>query len=222
VTEREEHNEALMAATYRALCEHGYADLTMADIAREADRSTSLLHYHYDTKEGLLVAFLDYLLDEFGETIDGRADDDPERRLRVLLDRLIYGPGAAGDEGPFADEPDPDEDFHTAMFELRAQAPYVPAYREAIASHDDYLHALTVEILEAGMSAGVFREANPDVVAATLLAAVRGDRVRAIVLGDDSATDAVREGIETYVLDALLVDGATAADPRPDAEEAGR
>jgi hypothetical protein len=72
------------------------------------------------------------------------------------------------------------------------------------------------------MSAGVFREANPDVVAATLLAAVRGDRVRAIVLGDDSATDAVREGIETYVLDALLVDGATAADPRPDAEEAGR
>jgi AcrR family transcriptional regulator len=222
VTEREEHHEALMAATYRALCEHGYADLTMADIAREADRSTALLHYHYDTKEGLLVAFLDYLLDEFGETIDGRADDDPERRLRALLDRLIYGPGAGGEEGPFADEPAPGEDFHKAMFELRAQAPYVPAYQEAIATHDDYLHALAVEILEEGMSAGVFREANPDVVAATLLAAVRGDRVRAIVLGDDSATDAVREGIETYVLDALLVDGATAADPRPDAGEAGR
>jgi AcrR family transcriptional regulator len=201
-----EGHEALMRATYRALCEHGYADLTMADIAREADRSTSLLHYHYDTKEGLLVAFLDYLFDEFGDAVEGADTGDPVERLTTLLDRLLYGPPA--DEGPFSDGPPAGDGFHTAMLELRAQAPYVPAYREAITSHDDYLHALTVEILDDGMDAGVFDERNPDVVAATLLAAVRGDRVRSLVLGDDSTTDAVREGLEEFVLADLLVDDA--------------
>jgi AcrR family transcriptional regulator len=200
-------HEALMRATYRALCEHGYADLTMADIAREADRSTSLLHYHYDTKEGLLVAFLDYLFDEFGDAVEGADTGDPVERLTTLVDRLLYGPPA--DEGPFADGPAAGDGFHTAMLELRAQAPYVPAYREAITSHDDYLHALTVEILDDGMDAGVFHERNPDVVAATLLAAARGDRVRSLVLGDDSTTDAVREGIEEFLLADLLVDDAT-------------
>jgi AcrR family transcriptional regulator len=202
-TAETDSHEALMRATYRALCEHGYADLTMADIAREADRSTSLLHYHYDTKEGLLVAFLDYLFDEFGDAMEYSETDDPVARLETLIDRLLSGPAA--DEGPFADAPPASDGFHTAMLELRAQAPYVPAYREAITGHDDYLHALTVEILEAGMDAGVFHERNPDVVAATLLAAARGDRVRSLVLGDDSTTDAVRQGIEEFVLADLLV-----------------
>jgi AcrR family transcriptional regulator len=31
--------EAIMSATYRALCAHGYADLTMQDIADETDKS---------------------------------------------------------------------------------------------------------------------------------------------------------------------------------------
>jgi AcrR family transcriptional regulator len=206
-TEADSH-EALMRATYRALCEHGYADLTMADIAAAADRSTSLLHYHYDTKEGLLVAFLDYLFDEFGDAMEVSDTGDPVERLTMLVDRLLYGPPT--DEGPFADGPPAGDGFHTAMLELRAQAPYVPAYREAITGHDDYLHALTVEILEDGMDAGVFHERNPDVVAATLLAAVRGDRVRSLVLGDDTTTDAVREGIEEFVLADLLVDDAAA------------
>jgi hypothetical protein len=37
---------------------------------------------------------------------------------------------------------------------------------------------------------------------------VRGDRVRSLVLGDDSTTDAVREGIEEFLLADLLVDDA--------------
>ncbi|MEF8974259.1 MAG: helix-turn-helix domain-containing protein, partial [Haloarcula sp.] len=39
----------IMDATYRALCTHGYADLTMQDIADESDKSKAALHYHYDS-----------------------------------------------------------------------------------------------------------------------------------------------------------------------------
>ena len=36
--------DEIMQGVYRALCAHGYADLTMQDIADECDCSTSLLH----------------------------------------------------------------------------------------------------------------------------------------------------------------------------------
>ncbi len=66
-----------MAATYRALCAHGYADLTMQRIADEAGKSKSLLHYHYGTKQELLVAFLDYLFDRFEARVAATEGDAP-------------------------------------------------------------------------------------------------------------------------------------------------
>ena len=85
----DEVHEELMAATYRALCAHGYADLTMQRIADEAGKSKSLLHYHYGTKQELLVAFLDYLFDRFEARVAATEGDAPETRLRVLLDKMV-------------------------------------------------------------------------------------------------------------------------------------
>ena len=58
-------DEEIMQATYRALSEHGYANLTIKRIAAEYGKSTAAIHYHYDTKDDLLAAFLDFLLDRF-------------------------------------------------------------------------------------------------------------------------------------------------------------
>ena len=68
----EETREAVMAATHRALCTHGFADLTTQRIADEWGKSKAALHYHYDTKEELLRTFLDHLLAKFESQI-GRA-----------------------------------------------------------------------------------------------------------------------------------------------------
>lgn len=40
-----ETHERLMQATYAALCEHGYADLTLRKIAAEFEKSRGLLYY---------------------------------------------------------------------------------------------------------------------------------------------------------------------------------
>ncbi|SEP09097.1 transcriptional regulator, TetR family [Halogranum amylolyticum] len=50
--------QRFLEATYRALCRHGYADLTVGDIAAEAERSKSLVHYYYGSKEHLFTEFL--------------------------------------------------------------------------------------------------------------------------------------------------------------------
>ena len=77
-----ETDEEIMRATYRALREHGYADLTIKRIATEYGKSTAAIHYHYETKDELLAAFLDYILSQFVETVQGVETIDPEERRR--------------------------------------------------------------------------------------------------------------------------------------------
>ncbi|GGM68864.1 AcrR family transcriptional regulator [Halarchaeum rubridurum] len=193
-TERSETQTAIMEATYRALCEHGYADLTMQAIADEFSKSKSLIHYHYDTKEELLVAFLDYLLDGFlakvEETNDG---DDPRERLDTLVDILLSGPEES-------------EDFQIAMLELRSQAPYVEAYREAFAANDQHLVGLLADTVAAGVESGVFRDVDPERVAETILVMIDGARSRSVLFGSGDTVAHTRRAIDGYVRSHLVAD----------------
>ncbi|MFB6079766.1 MAG: TetR/AcrR family transcriptional regulator [Haloferacaceae archaeon] len=190
----ESTHEEIMRATYRALCEHGYADLTTKAIAEESGHSTALLHYHYDTKEDLLVAFLEYLIERFHETAVLDEDHDgPAEQLAAVVERLVFGP-------------DDYKDFQTAMLELRSQAPYNRAYREQLRSNDRELRALLSGIVERGIEAGVFRAVDPDRTATYLLATIDGARTRWITLDDDDVLTDVHEELRIYVADRLLVD----------------
>ena len=77
----DELHEAIMEATARAIAEHGIADLTVRDIGAEFDRSRSLIHYHYNSKDDLLAAFVEYIVDRYTETgvdADGEVGRLPE------------------------------------------------------------------------------------------------------------------------------------------------
>src|SRR5699024_8534223 len=95
---------SIMEATYRALCEHGAAELSVQAIADEFDKSKSLIFYHYESREQLLSAFLAYLLDGFERRVAASADEEPDEQLDRLIDTLLFGP-------------DDNEDFQIAMFE---------------------------------------------------------------------------------------------------------
>ncbi|GAD52100.1 transcriptional regulator, TetR family [Halarchaeum acidiphilum MH1-52-1] len=192
-TERSETQTAIMEATYRALCEHGYADLTMQAIADEFEKSKSLIHYHYDTKEELLVAFLDYLIDGFLAKVEDTDDEDPRERLDTLVDTLLAGPEKS-------------EDFQVAMLELRSQAPYVEAYREAFSANDAHLRSLLADTVRDGIEAGEFRDVDPDRVAETLLVLVDGARSRSVLFGDSDTVEHTRQTIDGYVRSHLLPD----------------
>ncbi|MFB6197855.1 MAG: TetR/AcrR family transcriptional regulator, partial [Halobacteriaceae archaeon] len=106
----------IMDATYRALCRHGYADLTMQRIADELSLSKAAVHYHYETKEDLLNAFLEHLLDRFEQRLASQSSD-PRTRLDTFLD-AVFGPAEEGDN-----------DFAIALTEIKAQSPFNEGYR---------------------------------------------------------------------------------------------
>jgi AcrR family transcriptional regulator len=139
--------EEIMCATYRALCSHGYADLTMQDIADESSKSKAALHYHYDSKHDLLCAFLDYLYDRFVERTADVEGEDAHERLLGLVDAVLT-------------ERDNREAFETAILEIRAQAPYEDGFRDRLTRFDDHLVGELTGILEAGIADGTF---DPDI-----------------------------------------------------------
>ncbi|AHG01016.1 hypothetical protein HALLA_13260 [Halostagnicola larsenii XH-48] len=55
----------ILEATYRVLCECGYTDLILQDIAAKAGPSKWSIHHHDDSKDQLFVAFLDELPERF-------------------------------------------------------------------------------------------------------------------------------------------------------------
>lgn len=136
----EEVKQEAMKATFRALCRYGYADLTMKKIADESEKCKSTFHYHYDTKENLLVNFIEYLLEGFTEKMVPETDD-PVERLDGLIDNMLFG---LGDE-------ETTESFHTALLEIRSQAPYNKKFREQITTNDEHILDVVSEIIEEGI-----------------------------------------------------------------------
>lgn len=187
--------DEIMEATYRALCRHGYANLTMQDIADELGKSKSLLHYHYDTKRDLLREFLEYIVDRFAADVRATEADDPVGRLDELLDWFVFG----------ADDAET-HDFHLALLELRSQVPHDEAYREQFLRSDEAVRGAIAQIVEDGIAAGVFRVVDPDETAALIFAALDGARMRQIALDDDSYTGIVRDALREHVVENLLVD----------------
>ena len=151
----------LMKATFRALCKHGYADITMKKIADESDKCKSTLHYHYGTKKNLMVDFIKYLLEGFEEKIVPDSDD-PLEKLNGLIDRMLFG----------LQEGDTHERFHTALLELRSQAPYNEKYREQITRNDEYIQNILKDIIKEGIQKGRFKDVDPEITSTIILSSL--------------------------------------------------
>lgn len=195
LTAPEDTRGEIMGATYRALCRHGYSGITVQRIAEEFEKSKSLLYHHYDDKDELLLAFLDYMLEEFEETVAACDADGPAEQFDAMLDQLLVGSG-----------PPAAEQFIAAMVELRAQAAHDERYREQFSHHDGALHDRLVAVTEAGIEAGCFRDVDADRVATFLLTLVVGAMTRRATL-ENSAGATVREEVESYVDRRLRVEG---------------
>jgi AcrR family transcriptional regulator len=166
----------------------------MQDIADRTDASKSSLHYHYDTKHDLLLAFLDHLFESFEERFESDPDGDPLDGLAAVVDEAL-------------DEAD-DEDrrnFRTAMLEIKAQAPYNEAFRERLTEFDDHVRECVRTIVADGVEAGIFRaDADPEAVAEFFTTMFDGAHTRAI--STDEPLSGARRSLAEYVERDLLAE----------------
>ncbi|MBP1923071.1 AcrR family transcriptional regulator [Halorubrum alkaliphilum] len=208
--------EAILGAAFRALCEHGYADLTIKRIGEEFEKSPSLVYHHYDGKDELLVDLLEYLLDGFESALAADAFDlSPRARLDAYV-------AAMTDPTSVDAEHAPDARFLTAVVELRAQAATDAAYRAHFDRSDRVFHRfLERSVREAAVAVRTDDPADPRdgddsadpregdesvtpaEVAATLQALSSGAMLRWATTNDRDWVDDVGRGIDRYLSTTL-------------------
>ncbi|MFC6767694.1 TetR/AcrR family transcriptional regulator [Natrinema soli] len=192
----DEPTSEILNATYRALCKHGYAELTLQCIAAESEMSKAAIHYYYESKNELFVAFLDFLYDRYTTQIDSTARDSPREHLRSLLEVLLT-----------TDEDTPGTEFRTAMLEVKAQAPYDDEIQDRLVEFGDYLFERIREIIAAGIDAGEFDESvAPSRIAEVFTTIIVGSHTRQVAV--DYSTDRLGETITSYIETHLLISTA--------------
>lgn len=184
-----------MRATYRGLCTHGYSDLTMQDIADELDKSRSLLHYHYDTKDDLMLAFLEYLIGWVGDRLAESDTERPVDRLEEYITKFVI-------------EPDEDrrQSFALALLELRLQAVHNDAFRTRLTKHYRGNVEAVAAIIEDGIEADVFEPVDPAATGEAIYTALEGARMYQVTLGAHHATITMRDVLFRDVVTDLLTD----------------
>jgi AcrR family transcriptional regulator len=85
---KETRRQQLIEATINSLAKRGYSETTMADVADGAGLSRGIVNFHFESKEKLLVATLQYMADEYSvhwRNSLQKAGDDPAHQLLTLV-----------------------------------------------------------------------------------------------------------------------------------------
>lgn len=156
-TELSDTQTAILEATRDALQDHGYAGLSMSKVASTFDGSQSLIHYHFDDRNGLLTAFLRYERQQFEASL-AELPDDPSARLECLVNERIRNIRAT------------DTGLVRAYVGLHGAALDIDSIRQELIALDDTLFMAFRETVADGIECGQFADRDPDTVARLLLA----------------------------------------------------
>ena len=88
--------ERILAAAVERIASDGIDGMRIARVAMDAGVSTSLVHYHFETREALLAEALEYSYELAADVrlADGEeAEADPQRRLLMMIDQCLPYPG---------------------------------------------------------------------------------------------------------------------------------
>lgn len=178
----------IMEATYRAMLEYGYTGLSISRIAEQFDKSKASIYYHYDSKDELLVSFLDFVVDQFKTDFAADPGEDPSSALDTVIEKLV----------PLQMN---DEEFQGQMvlIELRSQATRNEAFREKFTEINELLARTICEIIERGIEDGTFRDVEAARVAEHIVATVNGATIDRATTNREAVPASVRISLSSYI-----------------------
>lgn len=188
--------ERILAAAVERIASDGIDDMRIARVAMDAGVSTSLVHYHFETREALLGEALEYSYEHAGEVrlADGsEAETDPERRLLEMVDQCLPYPG------------DLRQDW-VLWVELWLRTVRYPEMAPTAARLYERMHDWLAEgILACGVPTG----SDPGELADRALALCDGFGVRVLI--GEMPIEYAREQVWGYLARELNLDGSLTA-----------
>jgi AcrR family transcriptional regulator len=163
--------ERILAAAVERIASDGIDDVRIARIAMDAGVSTSLVHYHFETREALLEEALEYSFELAGDVRIGEGEGeapDHRHRLAAMVDQCLPYPGML------------ERDF-ILWVELWLRASRHPELRPTASRLYARMHEWFREEIVDGVEGGEFRSTDPDRLADRLLALLDGFGIRVLV-----------------------------------------
>jgi AcrR family transcriptional regulator len=191
----EDAREEVVTAVRRALARHGYAELTTSKVAAESEKSEAFFFYHYDTKEDLIVAFLDDAVQRLARRLTRLGGADLVTQLYAACDVLLGDPSDDLDAGT-----------NVAMMELLSHAPHNDRFHDRLETYERAVLADLADVLQRGTETGVFRDVDPEATAAFLLTVGDGTAGMAMALEMHDVGQQVRERVAHYLETCVLAE----------------
>jgi AcrR family transcriptional regulator len=198
--------ERILAAAVERIARDGIDEVRIARIAMAAGVSTSLVHYHFETREALLEQALEYSYELAGDVrlAEGEGDAlDSVQRLAAMIDQFLPYPGML-------------ERDWILWVELWLRAVRHPDMRPTAARLYARMRHWFAAAIAAGIERGELRAAaEPERLADRVMALADGYGVR-VLFGDMEVDHARRE-----IWAALAGDLGLPAEPPPPLDPAG-
>ena len=140
---------------------HGYDGTTVRAIAKQASLTVPSIYYHYENKQGLLVALLDVSVDDVLERASAAIQESgpgPEERLGAFVEAVVLYVAYR-------------RDLALLDNEIRSLE---PTNRVAYVKKRDNLEGWLMEIIRQGIETAAFEVAYPVEARRAILAMCRG------------------------------------------------
>jgi AcrR family transcriptional regulator len=205
--------ERILAAAVRQIAGEGIDGVRIARIAMDAGVSTSLVHYHFASRDALLAEALDYSYAHAGDARISSGElpvSSHAQRLQWMIDQCL--PTSQGLR-----------DDWVLWVELWLRAVRNPELRPVAEELYGRLHSWFADEIAAGVRSGEFQRCDSDDVADRLLALLDGYGVRTLIGDSAIPLERARRAVACALASELgLGEGLVAhtGDPSPSAERA--
>ena len=160
-TVAERRNE-ILETTCEVVIERGFAGTRIADVAKRLEVSSSLIHYHFDSKEQLLAEAFDYYANKDVAEMEGELENAPTALGK--LERVIQN---------YVPEGSDDVEW-MLWIDGWGEALRNPMMKKISQQLDEQSIELLARIIRIGVESGEFTCPDPDASAMRLTALVDG------------------------------------------------
>jgi AcrR family transcriptional regulator len=196
--------ERILAAAVRLIASEGIDDVRIARIAMDAGVSTSLVHYHFETREALLAEALDYSYTRAGDariTSGELPVASHAERLQSMIDQCL------------PTSPSLREDW-VLWVELWLRAVRHPQLRPVAEELYARLRTWFADEIAAGIRDGEFERCDPEDVADQTVALLDGYGVRTLIGDSQMPLERARRAVGSQLARELGLGERLTSTPR--------
>ncbi len=199
-----ETEQRIREAAFRALAEHGYADLSIKDIGEELDQNPSIIYHYFDSKDDLLLS----MLDVFVKIFIGQRTEPPITDAKAELNQFVVQvlhPSSAQVQRVMYSPPAHIETAVSRVYvELWAHATWDDDFRSETTRVEERLKTAISQLIRAGIENDQFRSGDTELIADHIFFLLKQGIHTRTTTNRNDATERVQTLIDGVLADISL------------------